>query len=203
MSPEEIQQKEVEFYAAGLNAWYNTRLEHDKSLLTLSAGGIGLIITLLTTIGVTSSEALVLNIVAILCFLICLFSILAIFKKNSSHLERVIQGENLPDFLLGILDKVSNYSFILGVIFSVIIGISVAITSYSSKEKTMVHDEKPQANTTRITVGDSFNNIAALKPSSITPQSSNTGTSPSTTGTGSTTTSSNVLTNATNSSSKK
>ena len=30
----------VEFYAALANGWVNTRLEHDKSLLSLSAGGI-------------------------------------------------------------------------------------------------------------------------------------------------------------------
>lgn len=51
MSPEEIDdQKRVEYYAASVNAWFNTSLEHDKSLFTLSAGGIGLLITLLTTV---------------------------------------------------------------------------------------------------------------------------------------------------------
>lgn len=45
MSDEIEDQKRVEFYSAGLAAWYATRLEHDKSLLTLSAGGIGLLMT--------------------------------------------------------------------------------------------------------------------------------------------------------------
>lgn len=56
MTSDEIeQQKSVEFYAAGINAWYNTSLEHDKSIFSLSAGGIGLLITLLTTVGLYAS----------------------------------------------------------------------------------------------------------------------------------------------------
>ncbi len=65
MSDEIEDQKRVEFYSAGLAAWYATRLEHDKSLLTLSAGGIGLLMTLMTTVGVSSAESLVLYVCAL------------------------------------------------------------------------------------------------------------------------------------------
>ena len=95
MSDEVDDQKRVEFYSAGLTAWYNTRLEHDKSLLTLSAGGIGLLMTLMTTVGVSSAESLVLYICAL-------------------------------------------------VAFSVLIGISAAIHSYSKEEKKMASPENPQ-----------------------------------------------------------
>lgn len=40
------EKKELEFYKAGISAWYTTAFERDKSLLTLSAGGIGLLMTL-------------------------------------------------------------------------------------------------------------------------------------------------------------
>jgi hypothetical protein len=40
---DDIKKKEIAFYTAGVTAWYNTSLEHDKSLFTLSAGGIGLL----------------------------------------------------------------------------------------------------------------------------------------------------------------
>jgi hypothetical protein len=50
--------KEVEYFAAIANAWVNTRVEHDKSLLTLSAGGIGLLITLLSTVGIETTGIL-------------------------------------------------------------------------------------------------------------------------------------------------
>jgi len=67
-------QKHVEFYSAGLTAWYTTRLEHDKGLLTLSAGGIGLLMTLMTTVGVSSAESLVLHVSALVTFLVCLIA---------------------------------------------------------------------------------------------------------------------------------
>jgi hypothetical protein len=57
MTPEENKEEErlkkVEYYAATVNAWYNSTLEHDKSLLTLSAGGIGILITILTAVGIS------------------------------------------------------------------------------------------------------------------------------------------------------
>jgi hypothetical protein len=43
---DDYDQKEVEYYAAQVNAWLNTKFEHDKSLLTLSAGGLGLLISI-------------------------------------------------------------------------------------------------------------------------------------------------------------
>lgn len=60
MTPQEIEDlKTVEYYSAAVTAWFNTALEHDKSILTLAAGGIGLLITLLTTVGLSTAEALV------------------------------------------------------------------------------------------------------------------------------------------------
>jgi hypothetical protein len=36
----EESQKRVEYYATSVNAWFNTSLEHDKSILTLAAGAL-------------------------------------------------------------------------------------------------------------------------------------------------------------------
>jgi hypothetical protein len=41
--------KDVEFFAAGVNAWYNTALEHDKSIFALAAGSIGLLVSTQST----------------------------------------------------------------------------------------------------------------------------------------------------------
>ncbi|MGC9491547.1 hypothetical protein, partial [Vibrio genomosp. F10] len=82
-------EKEVEFYAATVGAWLNTKFELDKSLLTLSTGAIGLLVTLLTTVGASSVEGLVLYFVALLCFLVCVISILLVFKRNAKHLEGI------------------------------------------------------------------------------------------------------------------
>ena len=70
VSPEDLkQQKEVEFYATSVTAWYNTALERDRGLFTLSAGGIGLLLTLLTTVGLKDLVLVVLYVCTILAFL--------------------------------------------------------------------------------------------------------------------------------------
>jgi len=126
--PETQKMKHVEFYSATVNAWLNTRFEHDKSLLTLSAGAIGLLIALMP--GVKSTEALILYIIALLCFLVCLGSILWIFKRNATYLENLVSGGSSQDNILKILDKIAAAAFMLGALLSSIIGISTAIKSY-------------------------------------------------------------------------
>lgn len=159
MSDEIDDQKRVEFYSAGLTAWYNTRLEHDKSLLTLSAGGIGLLMTLMTTVGVSSAESLVLYICALVAFLVCLAAVLVIFKKNADHLEEVISGTGQQnDPALSRLDAVGTWSFAFGVAFSVVIGISAAIHSYSKEEKKLASPENSQNG--KQPLNESFNGVS-------------------------------------------
>lgn len=164
MSPEEIEhQKAIEYYASSVNAWFNTSLEHDKSLFTLSAGGIGLLITLLTTVGLSSAEALVLYICAIVSFVISLLAVLAVFKRNRTHIEEIISGKNTTtDPLLTKLDSTALFAFGIGVLFTAIIGISAAINSYSSKEKNMANENtnKPQ----QVQIKESFNGATNLQP---------------------------------------
>lgn len=123
------EEKEVEFYSAAVNAWFGTRLEHDRSLLTLSAGGVGLLVTLLSTVGIHSVESLILYIVALISFLICLSVVLCIFKRNAAYLQAVINGSNDSDPLLGILDTAAISSFVLGALLSSIIGVAIAVHS--------------------------------------------------------------------------
>jgi hypothetical protein len=54
--PAEQDPKDLAFYAASVEAWYSTGFERDKSLLTLAGGGIGLLITLLSTVGTHSND---------------------------------------------------------------------------------------------------------------------------------------------------
>ncbi len=64
--------KDVELYAAMTAGWINTMLERDKSLITLSAGGVGLLITLISTVGVKTQFILILYIAGLIAFVICL-----------------------------------------------------------------------------------------------------------------------------------
>lgn len=159
--PDTDQLKNVEFYAANLNAWFNTRFEHDKSLLTLSAGAVGLLITLISAVGVKSVEILILYVVALFCFIVCLGALLWIFRRNAKHLEDVVSEIEKNDQLLDVLDRVAVITFMLGVVFSSIIGISTAIYSYIDKVTEMT-DKKISSKL--VISQDSFSGVAAMKP---------------------------------------
>ena len=53
-------QKEIAFYSKVVEAWVATRMEKDKTLLSLATGGIGLLVTLLSTLGASSPTQLLL-----------------------------------------------------------------------------------------------------------------------------------------------
>src|ERR1700733_4671800 len=55
---EEHQKHELAHYAATVTAWFNTKMEHDKSLLTLSTAAVGVLITLVTKFPVSSYTAM-------------------------------------------------------------------------------------------------------------------------------------------------
>lgn len=159
--PDINQMKEVEFYAANLNAWFNTRFEHDKSLLALSAGAVGLLITLISTLGVKSVEILILYILSLACFVVCLGALLWIFRRNAKHLEDVVRETAIDDQLLNTLDRTAVSSFMFGVILSAIIGISTAINSYIDEVTEMTEKTKNQGT---VFVKDSVSGITSMRP---------------------------------------
>lgn len=155
--------KEVEYYAAQVNAWFNTKFEHDKSLLTLSAGGIGLLVTLLSTVGINSLGALVLCVLALVAFIICLGILLWIFRRNAKHLEEVCQGKATSDPVLALLDNLAILSFLSGVVFSVIVSISTAINSYQEKEQKLAEDKTNK----HVVANESINGLTNMGPTGI------------------------------------
>lgn len=88
---EVMQDQDLEYYAAILNAWFTTNLEYDKSIFVLSAGGAGVLVTLLTTRGVESYLALWLYALGLFGFLTDLIVLLVIFRRNGGHLLDGIQ----------------------------------------------------------------------------------------------------------------
>lgn len=163
MTPEEIaHQKDVEYYASSVNAWFNTSLEHDKSILTLAAGGLGLLITLLTTVGLSSSEALILYVGAIISFLVALVSVLVVFRQNRTYIEQVLAGKVTGnDPVLAKADSIALWAFGVGVVFTAVIGIATAIHSYTLKEKTMANE--PTKSTGSVPLRESFNGASNLQ----------------------------------------
>lgn len=156
------QENETQFYSAAVNAWFATSLEHDRSLLTLSAAGIGLLITLLTTVGASSIEAVLLYFAAMFAFLICVIAVLWIFRLNGEHIRNIIHLNAPGDPKLKALDALAKGSFLIGVMFSLIIGVCAAIHSLILNEACMSGNQKDRDQSSA--KNESFDMANILRP---------------------------------------
>lgn len=125
-------EKDIAFYSALVGAWIDTRMELDRTLVTLSAGGIGLLATLLSTVGVTRVSLLWLYGLAVLMFAGTLICELVIFKKNSAIIEEIVQSLNRTTKLRH-LDRVALGCFAVGIAALFAIGV---ITAKDSLQRT-------------------------------------------------------------------
>ena len=124
------EQKDVEFHSQSVNAWYASALEYDRSMLTLSTGATGLLVTLATTKEITSQGILVLYISALVCFVGAIVALLSIFRRNQRHILKVLNGGEDDDPVLTYLDYGAMALFGGGVILAGIIGVTVAVTTF-------------------------------------------------------------------------
>ena len=134
--------KTVAFYSTVVQAWVATRMEKDRTLLSLAGGGIGLLATLLTTVGPSSSTELLLYILAGISFVGTIFVALLVLHWNSRHLEEVIKsGKTDDDPRLIMLDRHLLRLFLVGVILTGVIGV---LSGYNSirRDSQMAQDNQ-------------------------------------------------------------
>lgn len=153
------EEKEIQYYSAIVNSWITTLFERDKGLLSLSAGGIAIVVTLITTIGYGNLVTLILSYVAIILFIISLVSVLIIFRRNADYLENVINDNQKEDECLKMLDKITITTFITGIIFASAAGITISINKYM--ETAM---PKKNTNINKTSKQDSLNKISSMQP---------------------------------------
>ncbi len=129
---EELKGKNIAHYQVLLSAWIQTKMERDRTLISLSAAGIALLTTLLNTKGVSSASEMWFFIGAFLGFLVTIVSCLEIYRWNSKLIENEIRnmGETTPN--LKRLDHLSNIAFILALIFTALIGIIAAFNQLTN-----------------------------------------------------------------------
>ncbi|GJJ02787.1 hypothetical protein RugamoR64_33250 [Duganella rhizosphaerae] len=125
LADEELKLKKVEYYAASTNAWFNTSLEFDKSMFALSGGGIALLVSLMSN--VKTIPMLLLYIAAIVCFIVCIGLLLAVFQKNKTYVMQLAQNQHADASLLDALDSSAAIIFGLAVVLTVVLGIAVAM----------------------------------------------------------------------------
>lgn len=137
--------KEIQYYMALVTAWINTKMEHDKTIITLSAAAIGLLITILTTKGTAERWHIWLFGVTFLCYLVAIITAILIFQENSVRIEHeVTNQETSHDLKLQRLDNVVRWSFFVGTICFVSIGVLSAMAN--TQKVTAKNDIEKQVN---------------------------------------------------------
>lgn len=110
--------KQEEWKKNLLQAWIQTRMEFDRSVLTLSAGGIGLLITLLTTADQLAPSQFLLASLSVVGFLIALALVLFVFRKNADYLLALAKEDEYPRHHLATADKAIPRVFGISVFLS-------------------------------------------------------------------------------------
>lgn len=172
------EQKEIAYYSSLLNAWVTTKMERDKVILTLSSGGIALLVTLLSTVGVYNCLELILYVLAFISFSVAIFIVIKILDDNSKYIEDIIITKKVVEPKLERLDKITMISFIVGVILSILIGVlsannklnehigDIKMSDKENKSENTEHSPKQPLN-------ESFNNLGKLDAPKILEKSLN------------------------------
>ncbi len=123
--------KQIEWYAAVINANINTRFELDRQLLTISSAAIGVLVSFMNDI-----KTLILFGfwgLSGFCFLMTVILALNIFKNNRYVLEGHLQGINtqIIDDSLRNKDILMRFCFILGIVSLIVLALlKLQIFSY-------------------------------------------------------------------------
>ncbi len=160
----ELEGKNISHYSVLLSAWIDTRMERDKTLVALSAAAIGLLITILTTVGVNNELNLVLIVISFFGFGLCIWSSLLIYQLNSKHIENELRNESDKNINLEAFDKRSLLSFVVGVTFLMFFGVSSAFTFLTEKENLMSGSKEKASYKPGKIQKHSLDGIGQLKP---------------------------------------
>lgn len=157
----------VEMYAATVTAWYATAMEFDRTVVTLSAAAIGLLVALATT-GVTTLdrwEAHAFS-AALLSFCIALGCMLAVFRLNKEYLvEMVVKRSKARQShpFLAALDWTALIFFGLGAALAIVVAVATVQKKLASPKEVATMSNKSDS-TSRVPVFDSVNKALAMHP---------------------------------------
>lgn len=124
----ELEGKNIAHYSVSLSALYQTERELNKTLTILSTAGIGLLVTILTTVGVQHWWEMFLYCGAFVGFLVTICSALIVYHLNSKYIENTIRGDASENPKLKRWGRLSFFAFIIAVLLVIGIGIVKVIT---------------------------------------------------------------------------
>lgn len=138
-----IKQKQVAYYSHQVSAFLSTRMELDKSLLTLSVAGLGFLLSFIKVESNNNSANFFFFTIAALSFFFCILAVISIFEKNSKLIIGLSNNdEKETKKKLKRLDKIAKWTFMTGVFLSM----SLVIASQYEKL-----NDSPKENPTKKT----------------------------------------------------
>jgi len=164
-----LENKREAFYSALVQAWFATRLERNRTIVTLSSAGIGLLVTLMTATKIVSSLQIVFYGFGVVSFLIAIVYCIQIFGRNAKLIEATLSDPK-HSLTLSRWDRIAVVAFITGVISSGAAGIISAEQHLPNAEQpTMQNDKNKQAivKPSADTLQRSFTGLQALHPDNL------------------------------------
>lgn len=158
----------VEFRSQSYASYFNTIMEKDKSILTLSVAGIGFLITILQITESISRYQFAFFVIAAFFYLISIFCMITIFSKNGDFIINMTTDKSTEviQYKLKILDKIAIISFGIAIILSIIFGAS---SSFNKMEIENMSEDKSNKQVSgqkfSATAHDSFERVGKLNES--------------------------------------
>ncbi|MNV87070.1 hypothetical protein D3C71_1811620 [compost metagenome] len=115
-------QKKVSYYEVLVNAFINTAMELDKSLLTLASGAIAFSLTLAAPSNSSTLSQVAVYFLANLMFLVTIFCTLLAFALNKTYISDLINKRPNTGRALKLVDRTAMLCFALGVLLLTIVG---------------------------------------------------------------------------------
>jgi len=131
MSNNDDEQKE--FRGLLRQAWFDSSLERDKSILTLSSGAIGVLFIIVDKYPLNTKLRLALFLGALLAFIISLVSVICVFQANQTIVKFQLDGKKEISKLATVADWLMVVGFSLGVILSSLLTVLYAVDLYLKK----------------------------------------------------------------------
>lgn len=161
----ELEGKNVAHYSVLLSAFIQTKMDRDKMLVTLSSAGIGLLIAVLTAVGVTYMWEGVLYAVALLAFGTTIVSLIWVFDLNSKFIEEQLRGSDSETKIkLRRLDRLSLICFTVALLSIVILGSTSGIIHLTGDTGMTTEQPLPDSNQEKQPEKKSLDGLERLKP---------------------------------------
>ncbi len=162
----ELEGKNIAHYQTLLSTWIETRMEQDKMVITLSAAGIGLLVTIITTVGIRGFWQYFFAVGSFAGFVVATCGCLHIFQVNAKHLEENLRCQSTDDTskLLRKLDRLTIVCFYAGIVCAVLMAISASFQKTGGVAMAEKNQEAPKKIEK---LQESVNGVKKLSPAEL------------------------------------